>query len=127
MDWSLWTRAVMLNAIHITITQAVAGIQWADYDRYRGMKTHALLGVGDSTVVLQQLVCIRRQADGGLLTKLVRAAASFVLRASRERTEARQTKQEERTAIQVADCSQKIVRAAAKFVLRASREGSEAR
>jgi hypothetical protein len=45
------------------------------------MQTHALLGVGESAVELQQ-------AGGGLLTKIVGAAAKFVLRASRERTEA---------------------------------------
>ena len=74
-------RAVMLHAIHIAITQAGASFQWTDYDRYPELQTHTLLGVGESTVELQQ-------AGGGLLTKIVGAAAKFVLRASRERTEA---------------------------------------
>jgi hypothetical protein len=39
------------------------------------------MGVGEPAVELQR-------AGGGLLTKIVRAAAKFVLRASRERTEA---------------------------------------
>ena len=74
-------RAVMLRAIHIATTQAGADFQWADYDRYPELQTHTLLGVGESTAELQQ-------AGGGLLTKIVGAAAKFVLRASRERTEA---------------------------------------
>jgi hypothetical protein len=71
----------MLHAIHTAITQAGAEFQWSDYGRYPELQTHTLLGVGESTVALQQ-------AGGGLLTKIVRAAAKFVLRASRERTEA---------------------------------------
>ena len=74
-------RAVMLHAIHIAITQAGANFQWTDYDRHPELQTHTLLGVGESTVELQQ-------AGGGLLTKIVGAAAKFVLRASRERAEA---------------------------------------
>jgi hypothetical protein len=66
----------MLHDIHTAITQAGVDFQWADYGRYP-----ELLGVGESTVALQQ-------AGGGLLTKIVRAAAKFVRRASRERTEA---------------------------------------
>jgi hypothetical protein len=63
-------------------------------------RTCTLLGVaGWSTAVALQ------QAGGGLLTKIAGAAAGFVLRASRERTVARQTKQEERTTRRVADCS----------------------
>jgi hypothetical protein len=76
-------RIVVLRAIHIAITQAGADFQWTDcYGRYPELQTHTLLGVGEPTVALQQ-------AGGGLLTKIVGAAARFVLRASRERTEAR--------------------------------------
>jgi hypothetical protein len=75
-------RVVMLRAIHIAITHAGADFQWTDYDRYPELQTHTLLGVGESAVALQQ-------AGGGLLTEIVGAADRFVLRASRERTEAR--------------------------------------
>ena len=104
----------MPRAIHIAITQAGADFQWADYDRYPELQTHTLLGVGESTVAL-------KEAGGGLLTKIVGVAARFVLRASRERTEARQLNKVRATR-RVADCTHNTVVAAAKFVLRASRE-----
>ena len=85
MDFAIEENICNLNklviTIHIAITQAGANFQWTDYDRYPELQTHTLLGVGESTVELQQ-------AGGGLLTKIVGAAAKFVLRASRERTEA---------------------------------------
>ena len=45
------------------------------------LQVHTLLGVGDLTAAL-------RAAGNGLLTKIVGAAAKFVLRATRERANA---------------------------------------
>jgi hypothetical protein len=78
-------RAVLLHAIHTAIIQAGANFQWADYDMFPALQAHVLLGVGGSTTAL------REAGDGladGLLTKIVRAAARFVLRASSERLKA---------------------------------------
>ena len=74
-------RLLMLQAIHTATIQAGANFRWAEYDRFPMVQVHTLLGVGDQTVAL-------RAADNGLLTKIVRAAAKFVLRATRERTSA---------------------------------------
>jgi hypothetical protein len=47
----------------------------AEYDRFPMVQVHTLLGVGDLTAAL-------RAAGTGLLTKIVGAAAKFVLRAT---------------------------------------------
>ena len=74
-------RAVLLHAIHTAIIQAGANFQWTDYDMFPALQAHVLLGVGGATTAL-------REAGDGLLTKIVGAAARFVLRASRERLNA---------------------------------------
>ena len=70
----------MLHAIHNAIVRAGAGFRWrADYDdRFPTMQMHTLLGVGGSTAALTA-------AGDGLLTKIVGAAAKFVLQATKER------------------------------------------
>ena len=67
----------MLHAIQIAIMQAGASFQWVDYDGFPTMQVHTLLGVGGSTAALAA-------AGNGLLTKIVRAAAKFVLQATNE-------------------------------------------
>ena len=71
----------MLQAIHTATIQAGANFRWAEYDRFPMLQVHTLLGVGDLTEAL-------RAAGNGLLTKIVGAAAKFVLRATRERANA---------------------------------------
>ena len=74
-------RLLMLQAIHTATIQAGANFRWAEYDRFPMLQVHTLLGVGDLTEAL-------RAAGNGLLTKIVGAAAKFVLRATRERANA---------------------------------------
>jgi hypothetical protein len=74
-------HSTQLHAIHTATIQAGANFRWADYDRFPMVQVHTLLGVGDLTAAL-------RAAGKGLLTKIGRAAAKFVLRATRERTSA---------------------------------------
>jgi hypothetical protein len=75
------TKTFCQAAAHTAIIQAGANFQWADYDMFPALQAHVLLGVGGSTTAL-------REAGDGLLTKIVRAAARFVLRASSERLNA---------------------------------------